>query len=86
MLLFNVWQAVLEVVLMRNEELVILRAVSHRLQLEHNSAHTRCIVNRALLDALRAMNKKGLGAVCTAVLVKLRLPLISCVGVSQGHD
>lgn len=39
------------------------------------------MVKSGVSEAFKAMNKNGLGAACTAVLVKFRLPRISCLSL-----
>jgi hypothetical protein len=68
-------------VLMRDEELIILYLLVSRVSLRQRvKHHTRCIERRIVSAAVNAINRKGLGAACTAVLVKFRFPLMSCHG------
>jgi len=39
------------------------------------------MINRGVSEAFKAMNRNGFGAACTAVLVKFRLPRISCLSL-----
>lgn len=49
-----------------------------------SSRLTKCVLNRAVPLAFRATSRNGFGAACTAVLVKLRFPLISYKAVSRS--
>jgi hypothetical protein len=75
--LLDVGQAVFLVVSVRDEELVVLGAVRHEGLFEKQN-RTRCMVRRDVSASLSDMKRKGLGAACTAVLVKLRFPRINC--------
>lgn len=72
------------VVLVRDEELIVLYVVSSRQQYTRLGPRTKCIVKGVVLRSVSAMKRKGLGAACTAVLVKFRLPLMSCEGLVKG--
>jgi hypothetical protein len=51
---------------------------------ETTQGQTKCTVMREVPLVFKAMNRKGFGAACTAVLEKLRFPRISWTTISEG--